>query len=99
MGCSYMAMDAQNTLSDWLARTDPATGRTICSKQELGRRVGCSGEHIGRIANDDPRVSQALALKIFDETGVKVGPLRSMANTDIAVVRRLNGSAGAGATA
>lgn len=85
-------MDAQNTLDGWLKAND-------CTKQELGRRVGCSGEHVGRIVNDDPRVSQALALRIFDETGIKVGPLRGMTNTDVAVVRRLNTSNSAGAAA
>jgi plasmid maintenance system antidote protein VapI len=86
-------MDEPTTLSAWLENQSPPV-----TKQELGRRVGCSGEHIGRIVNDDPRVSQTLALRIFDETGVKVGPLKAMTNTDIAVVRRLNAS-GAGAAA
>jgi hypothetical protein len=83
-------MNDHMTLAGWLSRTDPRTGRIICTKQELGRRVGCSGEHIGRVANNDPRVSQALALRIFDETGIKVGPLAGVSDEDIAVVRRLN---------
>lgn len=85
-------MDDQLTLADWLESND-------CSKQALGRRVGCSGEHIGRIANDDPRVSQVLALRIFDVTGVKVGPLKGLSNADIAVARRLNPVSDAGAAA
>lgn len=85
-------MDDQITLADWLKANK-------CTQEELGSRVRCSGEHVGRIAKNDPRVSQQLALRIFDETGVKVGPLRGMANTDIAVVRRLNPPSEAGAAA
>ena len=90
-------MADEMTLKDWLARRDPDTGKSLCTMQALGKRVGCSGEHIGRIVADDPRVSLKLALKIFDETGVKVGPLKSLPNADIAVARRLHFSTGAAA--
>ncbi len=75
-------MNDEMTLSAYLASAK-------MSKQELGRRVGCSGEHIGRIVKGDPRVSPALALRIFDETGIRVGPLQGCSNTEIAVVRRV----------
>jgi len=59
------------------------------SQQELARRVGCSDVHVGRIANGSPRVSLALSIRIFDETGVRVGPLANSSAEDIAAFRRL----------
>ena len=55
---------------------------------EFGKRVGCSGVHIGRVCDDDPRVSTDLAVRIFRETGVRVGPLRNVEDADVEVVAR-----------
>ena len=78
-------MADQNTLLDWLSAHD-------MSKEELGRQVGCSGVHVGRIIKADPPVSQTLALKIFDVTGIRIGPLAGISESEIAVVRRLSGA-------
>jgi hypothetical protein len=78
-------MNEHNTLSDWLSAHN-------LTKEELGRRVGCSGVHIGRIIKADPPVSQTLALKIFDVTGIRIGPLAGISESEIAVVRRLSGA-------
>lgn len=55
---------------------------------ELGKRVGCSGVHIGRICDDDPPVSTALAVRIFRETGVRVGPLRNVEDAEVEIIAR-----------
>lgn len=69
-------------------------GRKI-SQVKFAKMVRTTQPHLSAIENDATNVSQVLALRIFDETGIKVGPLKAMTNPDIAVVRRLNAGAAA----
>lgn len=62
---------------------------------QLGDRVGCSGVHIGRICADDPRVSHDLAVRIFKETGVRIGVLRNATEDDAEAVARVLSPEGA----
>lgn len=75
-------MAETNPLQTWLE----TNGVTM---MQLGERVGCSGVHIGRICNDDPRVSPDLAVRIFKETGVRIGPLRNASEDDAETVARV----------
>ncbi len=87
-------MSQELTLQGWLDANDVTKG-------QLGQRVGCSDVHIGRICKEEEapvKISTELALKVFNETGIKVGPLRKASNSDIAAVARvLSASAGAAA--
>lgn len=66
-------MAEQESLLDWMK----ARG---VSQRELGARVGCSDVHVGRICNEpDPPISFDLAMRIFKETGIKIGPLKQAA--------------------
>ena len=75
-------MAQKNPLQVWLFEND-------VTKVELARRVGCSDAHINRICNDDPRVSADLAVRIFRETGVRIGPLRHASDEDAEAVARV----------
>jgi hypothetical protein len=68
-------------LQAWLK----AKNRTF---EQFGADVGCSGVHVGRIIKGDPRVSLALAFRVFDETSLAVGPLAGKSKKDIAAMRR-----------
>lgn len=86
---SAMSEPAEITnLRDWLKVHDK-------THEELGRLVGCTKVHIGRIVDGSPRVSIGLALRIFDATGVKVGPLAEANNSDIPVLRRIHSNSAA----
>lgn len=78
-------MTDRNPLQAWL----DDTGTT---KAEFARRVECSDVHIHRICNDDPRVSPDLAVRIFKETGVRIGPLRNASESDAQAVARVLGT-------
>ncbi|WP_395443601.1 hypothetical protein [Caulobacter sp. UC70_42] len=71
-------------LEKWLKET-----RT--TKVALGRKVGVSGEHIGRLAKGEDCVSLSLALAIHRETGVKVGVLARASDRDVKAVARVVG--------
>jgi hypothetical protein len=83
-------MAEKHPLQAWLDAND-------VTMQQLGDRVACSGVHIGRICGDDPRVSTDLAVRIFRETGVRVGPLRNVQDEDVEVVARTLARDGAAA--
>lgn len=68
-----------NELSLWL-------GENKMTKEDFGRMVGCSGVHIARITKDDPRVSPDLALRIYNETGIAVGPLKGKTKAQIKTI-------------
>lgn len=72
-------------LETWLKET-----RT--TKAALGRKVGVSGEHIGRIAKGEDCVSLSLALAIHRETGAKVGVLAKASDRDLKAIARVVGS-------
>lgn len=79
-------MAAEKTLSEWLKET----GTTQVA---LAKMLDCSDVHVSRIANGDARVSIALAIAIFDKTGVRVGPLKDASTHDVAVLKRFHGVA------
>lgn len=81
-------MDQPNPLQAWLDERD-------ISKVELARRVGCSDAHISRICNDDPRVSPDLAVRIFRETGVRIGPLKGASAREAEIVAKVLSSGAA----
>lgn len=58
-------------------------------KTEFARQVDCSDVHIHRICNDDPRVSPDLAVRIFEQTGVRIGPLRNASEEEAKVFARV----------
>jgi len=73
---------SENPLQTWLDAND-------VSKAAFARRMECSDVHIHRICNDDPRVSPDLAVRIFRETGVRIGPLRNATEDDAEAVARV----------
>lgn len=75
-------MDGENPLRAWLDENG-------ITKAAFARRVDCSDVHIYRICNDDPRVSPDLAVRIFKETGVRIGPLRNASEGEAEVVARV----------
>lgn len=75
-------MAEENPLQAWLARGG-------ISKVAFAKRVDCSDAHINRICKGDLRVSTELAVRIFRESGIRVGPLRNATAKDAAVVARV----------
>lgn len=75
-------------LSEW--REARNINQTVFAK-----KLGTSQPHVSDIERGVAQPSDVLALKIFDETGIKLGPLKRLSNPDIAVVRRLVSQAGA----
>lgn len=75
-------MDEENPLQVWLTRNG-------ISKVAFGKRVDCSDAHINRICKGDLRVSTELAVRIFKESGIRVGPLRNATMKDATVVARV----------
>lgn len=74
-------MTDPNPLQAWLDETGSKVS-------DLAKRVSCSDVHIYRICNDDPRVSTELAVRIFRETGVRVGPLRNVEDAEVEIIAR-----------
>lgn len=60
------------------------------SQTTLALRVGTTQPHLSAIENGVEGVSLSLALRIFDRTGVRVGPLKAMNGHEIAAVRKLS---------
>lgn len=75
-------MAEKNPLQAWLDQHEE-------SKAAFARRMDCSDVHIHRICTDDPRVSPELAVRIFKETGVRIGPLRNASEDDAEAVARV----------
>lgn len=75
-------MAEKNPLQAWLDDNEE-------TKAAFARRMDCSDVHIHRICNDDPRVSPGLAVRIFKEIGVRIGPLRNASEADAEAIARV----------
>lgn len=57
----------------------------------LLREIGVNRSYAWQIANDKRQPSQKLAVRIFRETGLKLGPVTDLSEADIAVLEKMHG--------
>lgn len=60
---------------------------------ELARRVGCSKSHLSHVLAGRKALGRPLAIRIWRETGRKVGPIAGASDAEIAVLERFQGAA------
>jgi hypothetical protein len=70
-----------------MARADAKTPPRR-SYSEIGRALNMSGVHVARAFKGDPRVSTAALIRIWRETGVKLGRIADATDDEIRVLER-----------
>ena len=55
------------------------------------REIGVNRSYAWQIANDKRAPSQKLAVRIFRETGLKLGPVADLSDPEIAVLEKMHG--------
>lgn len=55
------------------------------------RAIGVNRSYAWQIANGKRAPSQKLAVRIFRETGLKLGPVAGLSEADIAVLEKMHG--------
>lgn len=56
---------------------------------KFARRMGVDKSYLNHILADRKKLSRPLAIKIYRETGHKLGPIVGLPDTDIEVLERL----------
>ncbi len=69
------------TLKSWREKNE-------VSQEALAKLLGVRQPTISRIEADEGRAPLGISLRIFDATGVRIGPLNNATKRDIAVLRR-----------
>lgn len=55
------------------------------------REIGVNRSYAWQIANGKRPPSQRLAVRIFRETGLKLGPVAGLSESEIAVIEKMHG--------